>query len=60
VTVYVGAGKTLTMMRNADKVLLERAPLPLFAERVFAVPGGRFVLVFESSSGAKVTRVSYD
>ena len=60
VMVYIGAGRSLTMMRNADKVLLERTPLPTNAERVFAVPGGRFVLVFENSSGAKVTRVSYE
>jgi hypothetical protein len=58
-TVYVGAGKTLTMMRNADKVMLERTPIPVFAERVFAVPGKSEVLVFESSSGARVTRVDF-
>ena len=56
-TVYIGAGKTLTTMRNADKVMLERTPIPVNAERVFAVPGTSRVLVFESTSGAKVARV---
>ena len=44
-------------MRFSDKVMLERIPIPVSAKRMFVAPSGAWVLVFQNSYGARVTRV---
>jgi hypothetical protein len=44
-------------MRFSDKVMLERIPLPSGAERLFVAPNGTWILAFQDSFGARVTRV---
>ena len=56
-TVYLGAGQSLTTARYADKVMLERTPIPVNADRMLVSPNGQWALVFESYSSSRVTRV---
>lgn len=56
-SVYLGAGQGITMMRFADTTMLERIAIPLTAERLFVAPSGAWVLAFQNTSGARVTRV---
>jgi len=56
-TVYVGAGGSLTTARLADKTFLSRTPISVTAERLFVAPNGQWLLVFQNTNGARVTRV---
>ena len=56
-TMYLGVKQTLRTMRLSDKVMLEKIPIPVNAERMFVAPSGAWVLVFQNSYGARVTRV---
>lgn len=56
-TLYFGVGPTIRTMRWSDKTLLESIPIPLNAERVFVAPSGAWLLAFQSTNGARVTRV---
>ena len=55
--VYLGALQSLTTMRFADKVMLERMTIPMGVERLFPDPSGSWLLAFQRQSGAKVVRV---
>jgi len=56
-TIYFGAGESITTARYSDRVMLERAPIPVNVSRMFVAPNGQWVLVFDSYAGSKVTRV---
>jgi hypothetical protein len=56
-SVYLGAGQGITTMRFADKVMLERIPIPVTAERLFVSPSDAWILAFQNTNGSRVTRV---
>jgi hypothetical protein len=56
-TIYLGGMFGITAMRFADKTMLERIPIPLTAEKLFVDPNGKWMLAFQNTYGARVTRV---
>lgn len=55
--IYMAAGQDLRMMRWSDKTMLERTPLPLAADRLVVAPNGKWILAFQTSSPARVSRI---
>jgi hypothetical protein len=56
-TVYMGGTKEIRSMRLSDKTMLQRMLIPINAERLFVSPSGTWVLAFQSTNGARVTRI---
>jgi hypothetical protein len=56
-TLHLGVRQGLTRMRVADRIMLERVPVPVTVERVFVAPSGAWALAFQSRDGARVARV---
>ena len=56
-TVYMGGTGDVRSMRVSDQTMLQRVLLPINAERLFVGPSGTWLLAFQSSGGARVTRL---
>lgn len=54
---YLSARFSITTMRVADGVLLERWPLPLWPARVLVAPGGDWILALEAAGEHRVLRI---
>lgn len=51
---YVGANGTVTKVRVADGVYVERFTVPIPAERLYMSPDGQWMMVFDATRAAKV------
>jgi hypothetical protein len=56
-TLYLGWTLSINVERYSDKLIVERIPIPITAERIFPSPDGKWLLAFQDYNGARVVRV---